>query len=137
MILEISKSWTLDHGLKTGKWKRNTDLRIVTWNVTSFFRTGACQNSADVLSTYIIDIVAIQEIRWLGVGQLDVGEYVIHYSGAQNTYHFGSGSAVYRNLASHIIEFRPISERFSLLMVDTKLINTCIVNVHASTEVSA
>lgn len=83
MISQISKLRTTDHGLKTGKWKRNTELKIETWNVTSLFRTGACQNLADVLNTYKIDTVAIQKVRWLVVGQIDVG--VIYYSETQKT----------------------------------------------------
>lgn len=136
MISQISKPRTRDYGLKTGNWKRNTGLKIGTWNVTSLFRTGACQNLADVLNTYKIDVVAIQEVRWLDVGQIDVGEYVIYYSGSQSSHHFGSGFAVHRKLVPHVIEFRPISDKLSLLMLDTKPINICIVNAHAPTEVS-
>ena len=77
MISQISKPRTRDNGLKTGKWKRNTGLKIATWNVTSLFITGACQNLADVLNTYKIDVVEIQEVRWLVVKQIDVCEYVI------------------------------------------------------------
>lgn len=34
-------------------------------------------NLTDVLNTYNIAVVIIHEVRWLDVGQLDVGEYVI------------------------------------------------------------
>lgn len=37
---------------------------------------------------------------------------------------------------SHVIEFRPISDRFSLLKLNTEPINTCIVNANTLTEVS-
>ncbi|KAL4090324.1 hypothetical protein QTP88_025183 [Uroleucon formosanum] len=137
MISQISKPRTRDYGLKTGKWKRNTGLKIATWNVTSLFRTGACQNLADVMNTYKIDVAAIQEVRWLDVGQINVGEYVIYYSGSQSSHHFGSGFAVHRKLVPHVIEFRPISDKLSLLMIDTKPINICIVKAHAPTEVSS
>lgn len=61
MISQILKPWTRDHKLKTGKRKRNTELKIATWTITSLFRTDACQNSVDVLNTYKIDAVAIHE----------------------------------------------------------------------------
>lgn len=54
------------------------------------------------------------------VGQLDVGEYLIYYSGEQSMDHFESSFVVYRKLVLHIIELRSISERLSLLMLDTK-----------------
>jgi hypothetical protein len=38
MISQISKPRSRDYGLKTGKWKRNTGLKIATWNVTSLFK---------------------------------------------------------------------------------------------------
>jgi len=53
MISQILKPRIRDHGLKTEKWKQNTELKIATWNVTSLFRTDACQKLADILNTYI------------------------------------------------------------------------------------
>jgi len=111
MISPILKPRTLDQGFKTGKWKWNAELRIVTWNVTNLFRTDACQNLAAVLSTYKIAVVVIQEVRWLDMGQLNIGECVIHYSRIHNMHHFGSGFAVHKNLVPHVIEFRPLSKR--------------------------
>jgi len=98
-----------DYGLKTGKWKPNTELKIANWNVTSLFRTGACQNLADVLNKYKLDVVAIQEVRrWLDIGQIYASEYVTWYSGAQTTHNFGSGFTVHRKLVPHVTKFRPI-----------------------------
>lgn len=136
MKSQISKPQTRNHGLKPEKWKLNTELKIETWNVTSLFRTGAFQNLPNVLNTQKIDIVAIQEVQWLDVGQIDVDEYVIYYFEAQKTYHFGSTFTMHRKLVLHVIEFTLISDRLSLLIPDTKPINTCIVNAHAPTEVS-
>lgn len=59
-----------------------------------------------------------------------------YYSRTQKIYHFGSGFAVHRKEVLHVIGFRPFLDRLSLLMLDTKPINTCIVNAHAPTEVS-
>jgi len=95
MISQISKPRIIDYRSKTGKWKQNTGLKIATWNVTSLFRTGACPNLADVLNTYKMNVVAIQEVRWLNVGQIDVDEYVIYYSGSQSSHHFRSCFAVH------------------------------------------
>eukprot|EP00102_Acyrthosiphon_pisum_P009625 XP_003248042.1 PREDICTED: craniofacial development protein 2-like [Acyrthosiphon pisum] len=106
------------HGFKTGFWKRNADFKIVTWNVTSLYRTDASQNLVDVLNTYIIKVAAIQEIRWLGVGQLTIGKYTSteFFSGMENTHHFGNGFAVHRTLVPYIKDI-------------------CIINGHAPTEI--
>ncbi|XP_025407079.1 uncharacterized protein LOC112681028 [Sipha flava] len=123
------------HGFKTGFWKRNTDFKIATWNVTSLYRTGASQNLADVLNNYNIKVAAIQEIRWLGVGQLTIGEYTIFFSGMENTHHLGNGFAVHRTLVPYIKEFNPVSERISTLTINTSPISICIINCHAPTEI--
>jgi len=123
------------HGFKTGFWKRNADVKIATWNVISLYKTGASQNLADVLSTYDIKVVAIQEIRWLGVGQLTIVEYIIFFSGMENTHQFSSGFTVHRTLVPYIKEFNPVSERISILIINTSPINICIIKGHVSTEV--
>jgi len=105
--LTTPKPRTRLHGFKTGFWKRNADFKIVT----SLYKTGASQNLVDVLNTYNIKIAAIQEIRWLAVGQLTIGEYTIFYSGMENMHHFGSGFTVHKTLVPYIKDFNPISER--------------------------
>lgn len=70
-----------------------------------------------MLSAYKIGVVAIQDVRWLDVSQLDVGEYVIHYSWTNNTHNFGRGFTIHRNLVLDIIDLRLISERISLIMI--------------------
>jgi len=96
--------------------------------VTSLYKAGASQNLVDVMN---IKIAAIQEIRWLGVGQLTIGEYTIFYSGMENTHHFGSGFAVHKTLVPYIKDFNPISERILMLTINTSPINICIINGHA------
>jgi len=78
-----------------------------------------------VLSAYNIDFVTIQEVRWLDIDQLDVGEYVIQYSGTDNTHHFGRRFTIHRNLVLDIIGFRSISERILLIIMEgAKSINS-------------
>jgi hypothetical protein len=43
-------------------------IKIAIWNTLSLYRTGACQNLADVLKEYNITIAALQEMRWTGTG---------------------------------------------------------------------
>lgn len=103
MILIISKPRTRLHGFKTNFWKRNADFKTMTWNVTSLYRTSVNYNLADVLNTYNIKLAAIQKIRWLGVGQLTIREYIIYFSGMEYTYYFGNGFAVHKTLIMKLI----------------------------------
>jgi uncharacterized protein YbgA (DUF1722 family) len=36
------------------------------WNVLSLYRSGALQNLIEVMQEYKIDLLAVQEVRWLG-----------------------------------------------------------------------
>lgn len=64
---------------------------------------------------YEIKIVALQEIQWMSVGQLKVGEYIIFYSEMKNRYSFGSGFAVHKSLEPYIREFNPVLEKIAVL----------------------
>ncbi|KAL4126110.1 hypothetical protein QTP88_010339 [Uroleucon formosanum] len=122
------------NGTKTGHGIQKTGIKIVTWNTLSLYRTGACQNLTNVLDTYGIQITALQEIRWPGKGQLKVGKYIVYFSGMEEGHAFGCGFAVHESLEPYVKEFNPISERITLLRVDTKPLNIILVCVHALTE---
>jgi len=112
------------------------ELKISTWNITSLFRTGSCQNLVDVISAYGIKIAALQEIRWTGARQLKVGKYVIFYSEMESSHFLGSGFAVHESLEPYVSEFNPVSERIAVLRINTTPPKIVLICVHAPTEVS-
>jgi len=134
MIPSRNPPRTQINGTKTGHGIRKTGLKIATWNTLSLYRIGACQNLTDVLETYGIQIVALQEIRWPGNGQLKVGKYIVYFSGMEEGHSFGCGFAVHETLEPYVKEFNPISERMTLLRVDMKPLNIILVCIHAPTE---
>jgi hypothetical protein len=136
MIPSKNQPWSWRIRYKLGHGKRTVELKITMWNITSHFRTGSCQNLVDVISTYGIKVVALQEIRWMGAGQLKVGEYVIFYSGLESSHFFGSGFAVHESLEPYVREFNPVSERIAVLRINTTPLNMVLICVHALTEVS-
>jgi hypothetical protein len=50
---------------------KQKDLRLGTWNVLSLYRASALRNLVDMLKTYEIDILAIQDMRWIGQNILE------------------------------------------------------------------
>jgi exonuclease III len=58
------------------------DMRFVTWNVRSMYRAGSLRAVAEEISTYKLDLVGVQEVRWGGGGTEPTGEY---------TFFFGKG----------------------------------------------
>ena len=54
-------------------------MRIVTWNVTSLYRTGAVTLVAQELSKYRLDLVGVQEVKLHGNGISPIGDYILYH----------------------------------------------------------
>lgn len=46
-----------------GRTRRLRYLILLTWNILSLYRAGACQTLTEMLSLYTVSIAALQEIR--------------------------------------------------------------------------
>ena len=56
-------------GKRLRKHLKANDFSIyATWNVLSLYRPGALKLLLEQLLLYRIDVVAIQEVRWIGTG---------------------------------------------------------------------
>ncbi|GFV18587.1 craniofacial development protein 2 [Trichonephila clavipes] len=67
------------------------DLSIGAWNIRTLYKGAALQNLIDVFVHYHVDVLAIQEIRWLGTGILDKKDCTLYYSCQEKAHHFGVG----------------------------------------------
>lgn len=120
---------------RPGKRKRTNDLIIGTWNVLTLNRAGALRTLSNELTELKLDIIALQETKWLGVNVLKTNGYVLYYSG-KNTGNrsFGTGFLVNLKRNSQILEFKAINERICSLRVKSKFYNIYMICVHAPTE---
>jgi exonuclease III len=50
-------------------------MRFGTWNVRSMYRAGSLRVVGEEISTYKLDLVGVQEVRWDGGGTERAGEY--------------------------------------------------------------
>uniref|UniRef100_A0A2S2QMB7 Craniofacial development protein 2 n=1 Tax=Sipha flava TaxID=143950 RepID=A0A2S2QMB7_9HEMI len=122
-------------GIPSGNGKRKCkEIKIATWNTLSLYRTGACQNLADVLKEYNVTIAALQEVRWTGTGQVKINDYTIYFKGKNDSHQFGVGFAVNKDYEMCVKEFNPVSERICTIRLDTEPLNMFIINIHAPTE---
>jgi len=59
---------------------------VGTWNVLSLYRSGALQNLIQVTQEYKTDLLAIQEVSWLGRSIIEKKECTEYYSCDDNIF---------------------------------------------------
>jgi len=81
-----------------------------------------------------MDLVALQEIRWLGNDTLEKKNCAIFYSCNPVRHVLGIGFYVSSRFLPNILLFEPVSDRLCWIRVRGKFRNYSIINVHAPTE---
>ena len=87
------------------------DMIIGTWNIRTLYWGGALKNLIDVFVVYSLDVLVIQEIRWLGTGILDKKDSRLYYSCQEKIHYFGVGFIVSKRLRNAVIDFQTINMR--------------------------
>ena len=65
-------------GVFLGESSRKThrEIKLGTWNVRSFYRTGPPKAAARELARNKLDVVGVQEVRWDKEGTVTAGDYI-------------------------------------------------------------
>jgi hypothetical protein len=95
----INAGWT--NGQIPRRAKQNSDLwlYVSTWNVRTMLNPGKMNKIAEQMLRTQLQIIALQEIRWKGHGQIKKNTYSLYYScSEQTTRHFGTGFLVKKKL---------------------------------------
>jgi exonuclease III len=98
------------------------------------YRCGALRNLISIIQEYKIDILAIQEVRWLGQNILEKKEGTIYYSYHNQTHQFGTGFMVNKNMKHLVIDFQPIDMRLCKFRLRGRFHNYSVFSAHAPTE---
>jgi hypothetical protein len=96
-------------------------LRVGTRNVLSVPRSGALQNLIQVTQDYKIDLLAVQEVRWLGRSIIKKKDCVIYYSYYDKHPIFGTAVFVSKRIRSRVIDFKPIDNRLCAIRIRVNL----------------
>lgn len=120
---------------RTKRNKNGQKMKIGTWNVRTMLMPGKMQEIARELGKHKYDVVALQEIRWKGEGEIRKKDFTIFYSGNEKrTGRAGTGFYVASQTMKNFIGFEPVNERMCKLRLRGKFRNITIVAVYAPTE---
>ncbi|XP_055388124.1 craniofacial development protein 2-like [Condylostylus longicornis] len=82
-----------------------------------------------------LDIIALQEIRWMRYGEINKPDFSIYYSGDNfRSGMCGTGFIVNKKIKKAVIAFTPINKRMCSIRVKGKFNNITIISVYAPTE---
>jgi exonuclease III len=76
-------------------------MRFGTWNVRSLYRAGSLIVSRE-LARYKLDLVGLQEVRWVGSGTEPAGEYTFVYGKGNENHELGTGFCVHKRIISAV-----------------------------------
>jgi endonuclease/exonuclease/phosphatase family metal-dependent hydrolase len=110
-------------------------MYIGTWNVMAVLKTGKMNEIADEMLKTQLQIIALQELRWKGVGQINKTKYtLLQLQSPQKTGQLGTGFMIRNEIKKNILSFEPYNERLCKLRIKGKFNNLSIISVNAPTE---
>jgi hypothetical protein len=86
------------------------------------------------ISTYKLNLVGIQEVRWERGGAESAGEYAFFYRKGNENHVLGTGFLVHKRIISAVMGVKFISDRMSYIILRCRWCHIIGLNVHAQTE---
>jgi hypothetical protein len=84
-------------------------------------RSGALQNLIQVTQDYKINLLAVQEVRWLGRNIIKKKDCLIYYSYDDKHTIFVTAVFVSKRIRSRVIDFKPIYNRMCAIRIRLNL----------------
>jgi hypothetical protein len=111
------------------------DMIIGTWNVRSLYRAGPLVTVSNELSEYMLGLVRVQEVRWVGGVTEPAGKYTFFYGKRNENHELGTVFFfVYKRIISAVKSVEFVSVRMSYIILRGRWCHSIVLNVHASTE---
>ena len=63
-----------------GKWLRKDMVYKGTWNVMTVLKAGGMNEIVDEMLKTQLHVIALQELRWRGAGQINKAKYTVYYN---------------------------------------------------------
>ena len=106
---------------------------IGTWNVGSMNR-GKLEVVRQEMARVNIDIVAISELRWTGMGEFNSDDHYIYYCGKESLRRNGVAIVVSKRVQNAVLGCNLKDERMISVHFKGKLFNITVIQVYAPTS---
>jgi hypothetical protein len=93
----------------------NKDLQVGMWNVLSLYRSGALQNLTQVTQEYKTDLLAIQEVRWLGRSIIKKKDCTVYYSCDDKQHIYGTNIRLITDFKICVLQIRGKFKNYSYI----------------------
>ena len=111
--------------------KKKHKMKMVTWNVRTMLKPGRMCEIVGEVKKYGIDLVALQEVKWKGQGEINKSNYTLKYSGAEKQSKHRVGFAIMEKLRKNVMEFNAINKKLAYIRIKAKSLNILILNIYA------
>jgi endonuclease/exonuclease/phosphatase family metal-dependent hydrolase len=101
----------------------------------TLLQPGKLQELAEEIANTQIEILALQEVRWPGKGQINKKDYIFYCSGTkEKTGQASTGFLIMKKILKHIISFELHNECLCKIRVKGKYNNITLKNAYTHTE---
>jgi hypothetical protein len=98
------------------------------------YRAGSLMIVSRDLSRYRLDLVRVQEVRWVGSGTKPAGEYTFFYGKGNENHELGSGFIDHKTIISTVKRVELVSDRMSYIILNGRWFHIIVLKVNAPTE---
>src|SRR6516225_7306849 len=131
--LRMSRSGRRDVRRRGLQGRKDSCIRIGTWNVRTLNEKGKLENIKQEMERNRIDILGMSEMRWKGSGDFPSDEYRVVFS-AGVVREKGVGIIMRKEMSKRVIDIEKISDRLILVKFETEPVHLVVIQVYMPTS---
>ena len=101
-------------------WLQNKDMLFGTWNLRFLLQAGDMIIIGEEAESYKMDVVALQQVWWRGLGLIRNSNFILYYSGDVRQGYQGVGFTFSKKGSKSVLGFSPICDKICILRIKGK-----------------